>query len=101
MLTEAAITGQVDQLRGLKENVIIGKMIPARAKIEIPPLPKPEPLPLAAGLPGASPAGVYNSDDEDLGDLGFALEDEDDLDLIGAAASGFDEEGGYVALPDA
>ena len=29
VLTEAAITGKVDQLRGLKENVIIGKLIPA------------------------------------------------------------------------
>ena len=101
VLTEAAITGQVDQLRGLKENVIIGKMIPARAKIEVPPLPKPEPLPLAAGLPGANAAGLYPSDGDDLGDFGFGLEDEEDLDLIGAAASGFDEEGGYVALPDA
>ena len=29
MLTEAAISGKVDQLLGLKENVIIGKLIPA------------------------------------------------------------------------
>ncbi len=29
MLTEAAISGKVDRLRGLKENVIIGKLIPA------------------------------------------------------------------------
>jgi DNA-directed RNA polymerase subunit beta' len=29
VLTEAAINGRVDQLRGLKENVIIGKLIPA------------------------------------------------------------------------
>ena len=29
MLTEAAIRGKVDHLRGLKENVIIGKLIPA------------------------------------------------------------------------
>jgi DNA-directed RNA polymerase subunit beta' len=29
VLTEAAINGQVDRLRGLKENVIIGKLIPA------------------------------------------------------------------------
>ena len=29
VLTEAAITGKVDYLRGLKENVIIGKLIPA------------------------------------------------------------------------
>jgi DNA-directed RNA polymerase subunit beta' len=29
VLTEAAISGKVDRLRGLKENVIIGKLIPA------------------------------------------------------------------------
>ena len=29
MLTEAAIKGKVDPLSGLKENVIIGKLIPA------------------------------------------------------------------------
>ncbi|MCE2560027.1 MAG: DNA-directed RNA polymerase subunit beta' [Acidobacteria bacterium] len=100
VLTEAAITGQVDELKGLKENVIIGKMIPARAKIELPPLPKPEPLPLAAGLPGASPAGVYPSDDDELDEFGFGLEDEDEIDMIGVSASGYDEDGGYVALPE-
>ncbi len=100
VLTEAAITGQVDELKGLKENVIIGKMIPARAKIEVPPLPKPEPLPLAAGLPGSSAAGVYPSDDDDLGEFGFGLEDEDEMDMIGISSSGYDEEGGYVALPE-
>jgi len=30
VLTEAAISGRVDKLVGLKENVIIGKLIPAR-----------------------------------------------------------------------
>jgi len=30
VLTEAAIQGKVDRLKGLKENVIIGKLIPAR-----------------------------------------------------------------------
>lgn len=29
MLTEAAISGKVDYLRGLKENVIMGRLIPA------------------------------------------------------------------------
>ena len=29
MLTDAAIKGKVDSLMGLKENVIIGKLIPA------------------------------------------------------------------------
>jgi DNA-directed RNA polymerase subunit beta' len=35
VLTEAAISGQVDRLQGLKENVIIGKLIPARARIVV------------------------------------------------------------------
>ncbi len=39
VLTEAAINGQVDRLLGLKENVIIGKLIPARASIHVEPLP--------------------------------------------------------------
>ena len=29
MLTEAAINGKIDSLYGLKENVILGKLIPA------------------------------------------------------------------------
>ena len=29
MLTEAAIMGKKDELRGLKENVIVGRLIPA------------------------------------------------------------------------
>jgi DNA-directed RNA polymerase subunit beta' len=33
VLTEAAIEGRTDHLRGLKENVIIGKLIPARATV--------------------------------------------------------------------
>src|SRR3970040_56712 len=48
VLTEAAISGQTDRLMGLKENVIIGKLIPARAPIVVPPRPlleeRPRPL---------------------------------------------------------
>jgi hypothetical protein len=29
VLTEAAINGQVDELRGLKENVIMGRIVPS------------------------------------------------------------------------
>jgi DNA-directed RNA polymerase subunit beta' len=51
VLTEAAIKGKVDPLLGLKENVIIGKLIPAgtgmsryrNVRLKIPSaLPKPE-----------------------------------------------------------
>ncbi|MGI8550072.1 MAG: DNA-directed RNA polymerase subunit beta' [Dehalococcoidia bacterium] len=38
VLTEAAVTGQTDHLMGLKENVIIGKLIPARAELVLPKL---------------------------------------------------------------
>ena len=34
MLTEAAIQGSVDHLRGLKENVIMGRLIPAGTGME-------------------------------------------------------------------
>jgi len=47
VLTEAAVSGSTDRLIGLKENVIIGKLIPARARIELPPEPVKElPLPM-------------------------------------------------------
>ncbi|GAG48063.1 unnamed protein product, partial [marine sediment metagenome] len=36
ILTEAAVNGSVDHLLGLKENVIIGKLIPARARVTVP-----------------------------------------------------------------
>jgi DNA-directed RNA polymerase subunit beta' len=36
VLTNAAVEGMVDKLLGLKENVIIGKLIPARSDIEVP-----------------------------------------------------------------
>ena len=35
MLTDAAIKGKVDPLLGLKENVIIGKLIPAGTGMQI------------------------------------------------------------------
>ena len=50
MLTDAALEGKIDRLNGLKENVIIGKLIPAATglkryrRIEIEPA---EPLPRA------------------------------------------------------
>ena len=34
MLTEASISGKIDYLRGLKENVIMGRLIPAGTGLE-------------------------------------------------------------------
>ncbi|MDA1127706.1 MAG: DNA-directed RNA polymerase subunit beta' [Chloroflexi bacterium] len=54
VLTQAAVSGAQDWLQGLKENVIIGRLIPAR--VEIPgmeELLKPQPMPqIAAVSPG-------------------------------------------------
>ena len=54
MLTEASISGRVDHLRGLKENVTMGRLIPAgtgfqfykRVKIEPDEPPPPPPMSL-------------------------------------------------------
>ena len=61
MLTEASISGKVDYLRGLKENVTMGRLIPAGTGFEYyrhvripadepppPPPPSPEELELSA-----------------------------------------------------
>ena len=81
VLTEAAVRGQQDYLLGLKENVIIGRLIPAQ--VEIPgmaDLLKPKPAPdLAAMAPGGwlrSPAGENEGDAAGL-NL-FAPEADDD-----------------------
>ena len=79
VLTEAAINGAIDRLKGLKENVIIGKLIPAQGlHLEEPP---PAPALLHDGLPldgdddgvfpsenGHSPVDELDEDAEDLGD---------------------------------
>jgi DNA-directed RNA polymerase subunit beta' len=66
VLTEAAINGKVDDLRGIKENVIMGRLIPAGTGLPaykrlqvvvdeksptyaVPALARPEPLPTAIG----------------------------------------------------
>ena len=57
VLTEAAISGKVDYLRGLKENVIMGRLIPAGTGLEryrniqlLTELPKEEPQPMEPEL---------------------------------------------------
>ncbi len=69
VLTEAAISGMTDRLIGLKENVIIGKLIPARATIVLPPEPVREFF-----LPGLRPDGMQElplatGEDEDTREI--------------------------------
>jgi DNA-directed RNA polymerase subunit beta' len=72
VLTEAALSGKVDHLLGLKENVIIGKLIPAGSGLEARVKARQERLALAearalfeAGEPVPSLAGG----EPDFGDL--------------------------------
>tara|TARA_B100000029_G_scaffold204837_1_gene202818 strand:+ start:2554 stop:7038 length:4485 start_codon:yes stop_codon:yes gene_type:complete len=67
VLTQAAVSGAQDWLQGLKENVIIGRLIPARVDIPgMEELLKPQPVPeIAAVSPGGwlgvtdAPAGAF------------------------------------------
>ncbi len=84
VLTDAAIEGKVDRLLGLKENVIIGKLIPAATGlrkyrgIDIEPS---EPLPAAMFGPGteaellAALEEIGDGDGLDLSALGLGYED--------------------------
>jgi DNA-directed RNA polymerase subunit beta' len=69
VLTEAAINGKVDHLRGLKENVIIGKLIPAGSGFGVVPGTELTPLEetqLAAIAVGERPEPAS---DEDIAEL--------------------------------
>jgi DNA-directed RNA polymerase subunit beta' len=110
VLTDAALEGKVDRLNGLKENVIIGKLIPAATglkryrRIEIEPA---EPLPRAMDAVGlldqddiAAELGL--ADGEGLGEFGSAFnEDLAALDEIGAGGreTGFAEELADLDVP--
>ncbi len=109
VLTDAALEGKVDRLNGLKENVIIGKLIPAATglkryrRIEIEPS---EPLPRGIDEVGlldhddlAAELGL--SDGETLGDFGGLHADLSDLEEIGSVDSsfGFADEFADLGLP--
>jgi DNA-directed RNA polymerase subunit beta' len=96
VLTEAAISGQVDRLMGLKENVIIGKLIPARAEVYVEPLPaRVTEIALPAGLAHEEAIDLEAEDWESLGEEEEALGAEDLLDELRGIAT--DElEGGEV-----
>jgi DNA-directed RNA polymerase subunit beta' len=78
VLTEASIRGAIDHLRGLKENVIMGRLIPAGTGLEFyrnfrlltevePPQPEvaPEAEGFEAGIPPAAPGVTAELADED------------------------------------
>jgi DNA-directed RNA polymerase subunit beta' len=112
VLTDAALEGKIDRLNGLKENVIIGKLIPAATglkryrRIEIEPS---EPLPRAIDEVGlldqdeiAAELGLHGGDA-----LGAGYGQEFDADLaslekIGAGGSdpGFVEELAELEVPE-
>ncbi|MFL5823125.1 MAG: DNA-directed RNA polymerase subunit beta', partial [Solirubrobacteraceae bacterium] len=111
VLTDAALEGKIDRLNGLKENVIIGKLIPAATglkryrRIEIEPS---EPLPR-----GIDEAGLLDHDElaaelgltDGDGMSGFAGMDQDLLDLEqiggnGGSGLGFAEELAELDLKD-
>ncbi len=112
VLTDASLEGKIDRLNGLKENVIIGKLIPAATglkryrRIEIEPS---EPLPRAIDDVGlldqeeiAAELGL--ADGESLGN-GYGSEFDADLaslEKIGAGSSdpGFVEGLGELEVPD-
>jgi DNA-directed RNA polymerase subunit beta' len=66
VLTEAAINGARDELRGLKENVIMGRLIPAgtgmrwyrETQLNTPEPPEPAPEPAPAVAPAPLPEGM-------------------------------------------
>jgi ribosomal protein S7 len=62
VLTEAAIEGKSDSLEGLKENVIIGKLIPAGTGM-------PSYREIETEAPDYEPLPFYTSEDEDLDPL--------------------------------
>ncbi|HEY49948.1 MAG TPA: DNA-directed RNA polymerase subunit beta' [Dehalococcoidia bacterium] len=73
VLTEAAVSGSTDRLTGLKENVIIGKLIPARSEISKAAERLPEP-PLLEGELEATGFGDLDTEIEAMAEA--ALQDE-------------------------
>src|SRR5215211_5039529 len=99
VLTEAAINGKVDNLRGLKENVIIGKLIPAGSGFGVVPgvevdfIGEGAPVGSVAVLPGSEddpePASVEDLEElmmqglvpSGVGDISVDDDDEPDIDV--------------------
>lgn len=74
VLTDAALEGRTDHLRGLKENVIIGKLIPAATGL--PEYRTTEVFPVGGG-DGGRPVGIMGEDQEEEGESkGLSPEEE-------------------------
>jgi DNA-directed RNA polymerase subunit beta' len=113
VLTDAALEGKIDRLNGLKENVIIGKLIPAATglkryrRIEIEPA---EPLPRAIDEVGlldqeeiAAELGIAGGEGGGFGGYGQEFDaDLASLEKIGAgeADPGFVEELAELEMPE-
>ena len=69
MLTEAAIMGKKDDLRGFKENVIVGRLIPAGTGLTFHNTRKKQRLLLTAG----ETADVGVEDAEEMHDSGYTV----------------------------
>ncbi|MGQ9573151.1 MAG: DNA-directed RNA polymerase subunit beta' [Dehalococcoidia bacterium] len=90
ILTEAAVNGAVDHLLGLKENVIIGKLIPARARITLPERRTVAELMAPYGLVAGEEAELSEKEELEEGKLvGEARQPSSEGPASLAAASGF------------
>jgi DNA-directed RNA polymerase subunit beta' len=87
VLTEAAINGKVDHLRGLKENVIIGKLIPAGSGFGV--VPGAEIDFIGEGAPARSVAVLPGSEDDAEP---ASVEDLEELMMQGLVPSGVGDE---------
>ena len=94
VLTDAAVQGQRDELRGLKENVIIGKLIPVGSGFRTRRMWEEEKQQVVEQL-----AQQHEVADEGLSELEFDLDDPDlDLaDLSGLAEMGIGPLGGMLS----
>jgi DNA-directed RNA polymerase subunit beta' len=106
VLTEAAISGLTDRLMGLKENVIIGKLIPARATVELPPqveeLRLPESLRLeeAGLLPSGEEEEAGAEAEEETTSLAELMAEEPEAEGPEEAAEEHEEEAAEPVAPE-
>jgi DNA-directed RNA polymerase subunit beta' len=98
VLTEAAINGKVDHLRGLKENVIIGKLIPAGSGYGV--VPGVETEFIGEGAPGGSVAVLPGSEPDAEPATVEDLEELMQQGLVPAGATPELEGDGYDDEPD-